>query len=185
MPLPQPVLVHNVDGSTNKNGSVMEEVHVTLHFRHHSERAHLASANLRQQMVIIGHSWLTLHNPEVDWAAQKISMMQCPSCSGQVLPKPDPPLWESTLSSPEPEDMVYVILLTLEWEECIHATSAPSHRLVEEAQAQQAHLAGKAIPDHYKDFMDVFSEEAFTPLRPCKTWDHAIPGCMMQNGSPP
>src|SRR5258706_81255 len=104
-PLPQPVLICNVDGSPNENGSVMEEVHVTLHFRHHSERAHLAVANLGQQMVIIGHSWLTLHNPEVDWAAQKISMMQCPSCSGQVLPKPDPPLWESTLSSPEPEDM--------------------------------------------------------------------------------
>ncbi len=73
--LPQPVLMHNVDGSTNENGSVMEEVHITLHFGHHSERAHLAVANLGQQMVIIGHSWLTLHNPEVDWATQKVSMM--------------------------------------------------------------------------------------------------------------
>src|SRR5258707_13415640 len=26
-PLPQPVLMHNIDGSTNDNGSVMEEVH--------------------------------------------------------------------------------------------------------------------------------------------------------------
>src|SRR5258707_13055180 len=43
-PLPQPVLVHNVDGSPNENGSVTEEVHITLHFRHHSERAHLVVA---------------------------------------------------------------------------------------------------------------------------------------------
>src|SRR6266436_3740651 len=64
-PLPQPVLMCNVDSSPNENGSVMEEVHITLHFRHHSKRAHLTVANLRQQMVIIGHSWLT-HNPEVD-----------------------------------------------------------------------------------------------------------------------
>src|SRR5260370_16870789 len=71
-PLPQPVLVHNIDGSPNENGSVMEEVHLTLHFRHHSERAHLTVANLGQQTVIIGHSWLTLHNPEVDWAPQKV-----------------------------------------------------------------------------------------------------------------
>src|SRR5258708_21129894 len=63
-PLPQPVLVHNVDGSTNENGSVMEEVHITLHFGHHSERAHLAVTNLGQQSVIIRHSWLTLHNLE-------------------------------------------------------------------------------------------------------------------------
>src|SRR5258708_5489169 len=45
-PLPQPVLVHNVDGSANENRSVMEEVHVTLCFRCHSERAHLAVETL-------------------------------------------------------------------------------------------------------------------------------------------
>jgi len=73
--LPQPVLVCNINGSTNENGSVTEEVHITLCFGHHSKRAHLAVANLRQQTVIIGHSWLTLHNLEVDWVSQKVSMM--------------------------------------------------------------------------------------------------------------
>ncbi len=74
-PLPQPVLMHNIDGSPNENGSVTEEVHITLCFGHHSKRAHLAVANLGQQTVIIGHSWLTLHNPEVDWVSQKVLMM--------------------------------------------------------------------------------------------------------------
>src|SRR5258708_837525 len=74
-PLPQPVLMCNVNGSPNENGSVTEEVHITLCFGRHSERAHLTVANLRQQTVIIGHSWLTLHNPEVDWVSQKVSMM--------------------------------------------------------------------------------------------------------------
>src|SRR5258708_25119688 len=68
--LPQPVLMHNVDGSPNENRSVTEEVHITLCFGCHSERAHLVVANLGQQTVIIGHSWLTLHNPEVDWVSQ-------------------------------------------------------------------------------------------------------------------
>ncbi len=138
IPLPQPVLVCNVDSSANENGSVMEEVHITLCFGHHSKRAHLTVMNLGQQMVIIRHSWLTLHNPEVDWAAQKVSMMQCPpSCNGQILPKSDQPLQKSAPSLPlRPEEAVYVILLTLEWEECIHATSTPSQRLAEEAQVQ-------------------------------------------------
>src|SRR5258708_6150985 len=77
-PLPQPVLICNIDSSLNENGSVMEEVHVTLCFGCHSKRVHLAVTNLRQQMVIIGHSWLTLHNPEVDWVSQKVSMTRCP-----------------------------------------------------------------------------------------------------------
>ena len=33
IPLPQPVLMYNVDGSANENRSVMEEVHITFHFR--------------------------------------------------------------------------------------------------------------------------------------------------------
>ena len=70
--------------------------------------------------------------------------------------------------------MVYAILLTLEWEERICATSTPSQRLAEEAQAQRAHLARKAILEHYKDFADIFSEEAFAHLPPHKVWDHTI-----------
>src|SRR5258707_15328582 len=125
IPLPQPVLVHNVDGSTNENGSVMEEVHITLCFRHHSERAHLTVMNLGQQTVIIRHSWLTLHNPEVDWAAQKVLMTRCPpSCNGQILPKSDQLPQKSIPSLPlRPEEAVYAILLTLEWEEHICTTS--------------------------------------------------------------
>src|SRR6266481_7965170 len=89
-PLPQPILMCNVNGSPNENGSVMEEVHITLHFGHHSERAHLAVANLRQQTVIIGHSWLTLHNLEVDWVSQKVLMTRClPSSNRQLMPKSD------------------------------------------------------------------------------------------------
>ena len=137
-PLPQPILVRNVDGSPNENGSVTEEVHITLRFGHHSERAHLAVANLGQQTVIIGHSWLTLHNPEVDWVSQKVSMTRCPpSCNGHIPPKSDPPLQKSTTPpSFGQEDAIYTVLLTPEWEERICATSTPSQRLAEEAQAQ-------------------------------------------------
>src|SRR5258708_30608035 len=174
--LPQPVLMCNVNGSPNENGSVMEEVHITLCFGHHSERAHLAVANLRQQMVIIGHSWLTLHNPEVDWVSQKVSMTRCPpSCNGCMPPKSDlPPQKPATLPPFRQEDTVYAILLTPEWEERIGATLTPSQRLAAEAQAQQAHLPGSTIPECYKDFADVFSEDACTHLPPRKAWDHAI-----------
>ncbi len=118
--------------------------------------------------MIIGHPWLLHHNPEVDWAAQKVLMTCCPTdCNRQVLK----PQLELLL---EPGDTVYTILLTPEWEEHICATSTPSQRLAEEAQAQQAHPPGSTVPEHYKDFTDVFSEEAFAHLPPHKAWDHAI-----------
>src|SRR5260221_4281278 len=122
-PLPQPVLLHNVDGSANEHGSIMEEVHALLHFGQHLERAQFTVTNLGQQSVIIRHPWLSHHNLEVDWAAQKVSMTRCPTdCNGQVLKlEPELPL--------KPRDTVYAILLTPEWEECICGTSTPSQRL--------------------------------------------------------
>src|SRR5258708_36600068 len=90
-------------------------------------------------------------------------------------PKSNLPLQKSTTPpSFRQEDAVYVILLTPEWEECICATLTPSQRLAEEARAQQVCLPESAIPEHYKDFADVFSKEAFAHLPPRKAWDHAI-----------
>ena len=83
IPLPQPVLLCNVDGSANEHGSIMEEVHTLLCFGQHSERAQFTVTNLGRQSVIIRHPWLSHHNPEVDWAAQKVSMTRCPTdCNG-------------------------------------------------------------------------------------------------------
>src|SRR5260221_8380550 len=127
-------------------------------------------------MVIIGQSWITLHNAEVDWVSQKVSMTRCPpSCNGHVLPKSDPPPRKSAPPPPfGQEDAVYVILLTPEWEERICAMSTPLQRLAEEAQAQQVRPPESAIPEHYKNFADIFSEETFAHLPPRKAWDHAI-----------
>src|SRR5260370_41383587 len=57
-PLPQPVLLHNLDGSANEHGSIMEEGHALLRFGQHSEKAQFAVTNPRTQSVIIGHPWL-------------------------------------------------------------------------------------------------------------------------------
>src|SRR5258708_15671904 len=54
--LPQPLLMCNTEVSANENGSLMEQVHITLHFRCHSDRVHRAVTNRGQQRVIIIHS---------------------------------------------------------------------------------------------------------------------------------
>ena len=89
--LAQPVPVRNMDGTLNENRSITEEVEVILHFSKHTERACFAVTNLGLQSMIIGHSWLHHHNPEVDWTRQKVAMSQCPmACSGwKPPPKPD------------------------------------------------------------------------------------------------
>src|SRR5258708_28151801 len=45
-PLPNPVPVHNINGTPNENGSIMEEVKVILWYGQHMEKAHLTVATL-------------------------------------------------------------------------------------------------------------------------------------------
>src|SRR5258708_7098281 len=170
-PLPNPVPVHNVDGTPNENGSITEEVEVILRYGQHMEKACLAVANLGQQTIIIGHSWLTHHNPEVDWACQSVTMSRCPpECRGRSnrgVAEDD---------RPEPRDVIYTTFIPPERvEHHIRATGTPLQRLAQEAQkAEVSQPLKDMVPAQYHNFRDIFSKEAFNELPPQKVWDHTI-----------
>ena len=75
----QPIPVYNVDGTLNEAGSIMEVVNLILCYNN-SERATFAVCGLGKQKLILGHSWLWKHNPEIDWVTQKVKMSRCPRC---------------------------------------------------------------------------------------------------------
>src|SRR5258705_324378 len=149
----------------------MEEVEVILQYGQHMEKACLTVTNLGQQTIIIGHLWLTHHNPEVDWAHQSVTMSQCPpECQGRSnggMAEDD---------GPEPGDAIYAAFIPPEWvEHHIRATNTPSQQLAQEAQkAEVSRPLEDMVPAQYHDFRDVFSKEAFDELPPRKVWDHAI-----------
>src|SRR5258708_26418115 len=93
-------------------------------------RKYASVANLRWQTVIIRHSWLTHHNPEVDWAWQSVTMSRCPpECQG----------WSNggmvEDDRPEPRDAIYATFIPPEWaEHHIRAMDTPSQWLAQEAQ---------------------------------------------------
>ena len=75
--LPQPIPVFNVDRTTNTEGSISEVAELLLHYNGHSERALFCVTNLGRQNLILGHTWLKDHNPEVDWRTRKVEMSRC------------------------------------------------------------------------------------------------------------
>src|SRR6266436_8095285 len=170
-PLPNPVPVHNVDGTPNENRSITEEVEVILQYGQHTEKACLTVANLGWQTIIIGHSWLTHHNLEVDWACQSVTMSQCPpECHGQSnggVAEDD---------GLEPRDAIYAAFIPPEWAgHYIRAMDTPLQWLTQEAQkAEESQPLEDMVPAQYHDFRDVFSKEAFNELPPWKAWDHTI-----------
>ena len=82
--LTQPILVYNVDGSPNEAGLITEVVSLILHYKKHSEQTTFAITSLGRQKMILGHSWLCKHNPEIDWGTGEVKMSRCPlhCCSG-------------------------------------------------------------------------------------------------------
>ena len=64
--LSEPILVYNVDGTLNEAGSITEVVDLILRYRNHLEWTLFAVIGLGKQKLILGHSWLQKHNPEID-----------------------------------------------------------------------------------------------------------------------
>ena len=76
--LTQPILVYNIDGSPNEAGSIMEAVTLLLRYKNHSERTTFCITNFGKQKLLLRHSWLRKHNPEINWETREVKMSRCP-----------------------------------------------------------------------------------------------------------
>jgi hypothetical protein len=67
-----------------KAGSITEVADLILRYRNHSERTLFAVTGIGRQHLILGHSWLQKHNPEIDWVSGEVKMSRCSArcCSG-------------------------------------------------------------------------------------------------------
>jgi hypothetical protein len=148
MPLPQPIPIRNVDGTPNENGAITEELEALLTFGWHTERARFAITNLGQQSLIIGHSWLLHHNPEVDWTQQKVTMSCCPSSCRSTRVQADPDLVV------EPGDGIYATIIPPGWGHELRATTMLSQRMAQEAHSPEVKptLFEVLVPEQYQDF---------------------------------
>ena len=71
------VPVFNVDGTANTAGSISEVAELILRYEGHSERALFSVTRLGKQNMILGHTWLKEHNPELNWQTGKVEMSRC------------------------------------------------------------------------------------------------------------
>jgi len=76
--LKKPLLVRNVDRTTNMKGAITHQVECNMFFKGHVERARMDIYNLEKTELILGMPWLVAHNPEIDWEKGEVKMMHCP-----------------------------------------------------------------------------------------------------------
>jgi hypothetical protein len=199
--LPRAISIFNIDGSQNSHGSIKETVDLIVRYQDHTERATFYVTSLGNVPVILGHPWLSAHNPQIDWKTGEVSMLRCPSTCrirhiqlqrkrrerSKLQHSDKPPLPtveeideeapskpESPVTFPvlEKGDRVMCAMLS---QVQARATSTVSQRL---AEAANDHLVTqsfrKIVPRHYQRFEHVFLKESFDELPMRKKWDHVI-----------
>ena len=73
-PLPHAIPVYNIDGTPNELGSIKEEVNLTCTYGGYTERATFLVTSLGSLSIILGHTWLVKHNPDVNWRTGQVKM---------------------------------------------------------------------------------------------------------------
>ena len=81
-PLPCAISVYNIDETPNEAGSIKEEVNLICTFGNHSERVTFLVTSLGSMGIILRHTWLVKHNPEIDWQTGEVKMSCCPDSCG-------------------------------------------------------------------------------------------------------
>ena len=66
-PLKQPLIVHNVDGTVNKGGTISHYCNLWVRQGKHVEKLGFYVANLGRDRLILGYPWFTKFNPSFDW----------------------------------------------------------------------------------------------------------------------
>ena len=77
-PLKNPIPVLNVDGTRNQAGDITHFVSVIIKIGKHAEKLWCAVTCLGKTPLILGHTWIRKHNPDIDWSSGKITLNKCP-----------------------------------------------------------------------------------------------------------
>src|SRR5882724_7108119 len=71
--------VYNVDGTPNEAGHITEVIDLIVQYKDHSEQAIFHIMGIGCTMIILGHTWLMEHKPEIDWCMGDVNMTRCPT----------------------------------------------------------------------------------------------------------
>ena len=160
-----PIDVYNADGSVNSGGRITHFVQLLVQIGDHRERMTFLVTDLGKSDLFLGYEWISHHNPCINWRDRTIDFARCPDSCERVL-----------------EDGER--LFALHTRSYLESQGAHARRVdlrakamdiaIEQSRQKGVRTFKETVPAAYRDFADVFSEEAFAELPEHRPWDHAI-----------
>lgn len=179
---PRPIPVYNADGTLNAGGPISEFVEMRMRVQDHIEHLSFSVTNLGKSDMFLGHEWLQLHNPSIDWRRGTLEFDRCPDVCNYNIRCMD--VEDASEDGYDPEahmdegDRLFILdyrtYLGLDHAH-IRAKSTWSQELAErEGTERPLKTFQDIVPRHYHDFAEVFAKKEFESLPGRRPWDHAI-----------
>src|SRR5712671_5720228 len=158
----------NVDGTTNKMGSLKYYVDLQVQTGTKRTNMHFFLTDLGHHRVILGYPWFAANQPKIDWARGWIDTVQLPLILRDAKAE-KPQFNPSTRNLPDPveSEILYIGRITVVSQitrQTMSSTLAEEH--------DRPNLT--PIPTEYRRHRKVFSEEAAQRFPESCIWDHAI-----------
>ena len=77
-PLPHPISLYKADESPNEIGKITEAIDLVIQNKGHRSWSKFYVSSIGYKAIILGHTWLAEHNPNINWHTGKVKMTCCP-----------------------------------------------------------------------------------------------------------
>ena len=142
--LPHPIGLYNVDRSPDKIGKITELINCVVWYKGHKSWSKFYVLSIRHKVIVLGHTWLVEHNPNIDWHTGEVKFTHCPDYCRQA---------ESTSNHPDNDVLVEPVETMIDTSERIHGMSMVSMQLAEAAKGDTTHATlEEMIPEMYHCF---------------------------------
>ena len=73
----KPMLFRNVDGSKNTGRVFQHSINIRLFMGGHVENFQFILGKIYGHKIILGHDWLAIHNPKINWDSKFMDFSRC------------------------------------------------------------------------------------------------------------
>ena len=163
--LDKPKKLFNVDDTQNKAGSVTRYADLSVTTNREEWQMRFLVSDIGRESLILGYPWLAAFEPRFKWKEGTLDPHYLPITCRSIRPTQER----------EDQQKRQAIIARLE-EECTNRTIATELAIYAKSEPSEVKL-----PEVYKRYASVFSEEEAQRFPPSRPWDHAID---FKNGAP-
>ncbi|KAI0371860.1 hypothetical protein BV20DRAFT_931278, partial [Pilatotrama ljubarskyi] len=103
--------------------------------------------------IFLGHEWIEHHNPSIDWQKKLIEFNRCPKECQHIIEEGDQLFMLNVPSFLRSRTMHIRARSSVAMDIAIEQNKSPTAKSFEDI-----------VPEHYRDFRDVFDETTFSSL---------------------